>query len=210
MIFKQFISPNGSQANFHVLKKIELTAPFTAAQINVQSYASETAYLSGAGIIWNSPIDIDLVELTSFTLAAVEQWLISSVDSPFFEGEILVDQSTSFETARSRTWTRIKQARSMAELGDFEFNGGLYQADKERIIGATTLAILAQSVSAPYSETWTLSDNSTVVLDAGQVIQLGIALGKHVSSVFAIGRELRSAITAAQTIEELDAIQWPT
>jgi hypothetical protein len=210
MIFKQFTSPNGAQADYHVLKKVELVAPFTTAQLNVQSFSNEASYLAGSSLIWNSPIDIDVVELSSFTISAVEQWLTANSNSPFFGGEILVDQSTSLETARGRTWARIKQARTTAELGDFEFNGGLYQADKERIIGATTLAILAQSVGADYNEVWTLSDNSTVEFNAAQVISLGIALGKHVSSVFAIGRELRQAITEAQTIEELDAITWPT
>lgn len=119
-----------------------------------------------------------------------------------------VDART-LDDAKASAWERVKLARDAAEQADFACDGATYQADRERITGATQLALLAQLADAPYSIDWTLSDNSLRTLDAAGMIAVGAALGEHVAGVFAIGRDLREQIAAATTIEQLDAIQWP-
>ena len=112
-------------------------------------------------------------------------------------------------SVKAHTWERIKAARNAAETADFMCGGRLYQADKDRIVGAAQLALMARAAGQPYSIDWTLSDNTHVTLDASGMIAVGAALGAHVAEAFAIGIHLRQQIAAATSFEELDAIVWP-
>lgn len=124
------------------------------------------------------------------------------------KADMWIDART-LDGVKMRTWERIKAARSMAETADFACGGVVYQADKDRITGATQVALLAQAAGQPYSIDWTLSDNTQVTLDATGMISVGAALGEHIAKVFDIGRDLRGQIAAATSYEMLEAIVWP-
>jgi hypothetical protein len=124
------------------------------------------------------------------------------------QADMWIDTRT-LDSVKARTWVRIKQARALAEAADFMCCGVIYQADKERITGATQLALLAQAAGQPYCIEWTLSDNTHLTLDAAGMIAVGVALGAHVAGAFAIGLQLRGQIAAATSFEALDAIVWP-
>ncbi|MGK5031518.1 DUF4376 domain-containing protein [Janthinobacterium sp. MDT1-19] len=209
MILKNFTTPNGVAVGFHMLKRIEINAPFDTAQLSVHSYASEAAYLAGYGLAWNTPLQMPLFQLQGDLGSIAERWLATDAVSPFAGGSIAADRSDTLDTARARAWTRIKQARSLAEAADFVCCGVMYQADKDRIVGATQLALMAQAAGQPYSIDWTLSDNTHVPLDAAGMIAVGAALGAHVTGAFAICLQLRGQIAAATSFEALDAIVWP-
>jgi hypothetical protein len=110
--------------------------------------------------------------------------------------------------ARTQAWNRIKAARDIAEVADFTHDGNVYQADRERINGAVTAAILAQMAGAPYSIDWTLSDNTTVTLDGAQMMAVGAALAQRVKEVFEVGVTRRAAIADAANPAAADAINW--
>jgi hypothetical protein len=117
--------------------------------------------------------------------------------------------------ARAEAWARVKAARDIAEKSDFTHGGNVYQADRERINGAVTAAILSQMSGAAYSITWTLSNNTTVDLDGAQMMAVGAALAQRVKEVFDTGVALREAIAAVSetsptTNAQLDAINWPS
>lgn len=122
--------------------------------------------------------------------------------------DMWIDART-LDSAKGRTWERIKAARSVAETSDFACGGVVYQADKDRITGAAQLALMAQVAGQPYSIDWTLSDNSHLTLDAAGMIAVGAALGAYVAEAFAIALHLRGQIAAATTFEELETIVWP-
>ncbi|MGX9773399.1 DUF4376 domain-containing protein [Janthinobacterium aestuarii] len=122
--------------------------------------------------------------------------------------DLWIDTKT-LEGTRISTWARIKLAREAAELSDFTCAGLRYQADKARITGAAHMALLAQVAGLPYSIDWTLSDNTTVTLDAAGMIAVGAALVAQVSGAFAIARGLRELIATEETIGQLEAIVWP-
>jgi hypothetical protein len=112
---------------------------------------------------------------------------------------------------KSKTWERIKAARTAAESAGFLFNGVRYDSDPlslQRISSAVTLAILAQSAGQPFAIDWTVADNSVVALDAAGMIGVGLACGQYVASVFDRARVLREQIEAATTADELDGLQW--
>ena len=50
----------------------------------------------------------------------------------------------------------------------------------------------------------TRHDNTTVTLNAAQMIAAGVAVGIHVATCHAIGAGLREAIIAATSVEDLD------
>ncbi|MCM2564217.1 DUF4376 domain-containing protein [Janthinobacterium kumbetense] len=122
--------------------------------------------------------------------------------------DMWIDART-LDGVKVRTWERIKAARSLAETADFMCGGVLYQADKDRIVGAAQLALMAQAAGQPYSIDWTLSDNTHLTLDAAGMIGVGAALGAHVAEAFAIALHLRGQIAAATSFDALDAIVWP-
>lgn len=112
---------------------------------------------------------------------------------------------------REKTWARIKLARDAAEGGGFLYNGVKFDSDPtsvQRISGAVTLAMLAQTMGTPYSQDWIVADNSTMALDAQGMISVGIALGMHVKAVFDRSKAVRAEIAAATTAAQLDAIVW--
>ncbi|WP_215408435.1 DUF4376 domain-containing protein [Janthinobacterium sp. JC611] len=122
--------------------------------------------------------------------------------------DMWIDART-LDSVKARTWARIKAARSVAEAADFTCGGVLYQADKDRIVGAAHMALIAQAAGQPYSIDWTLSDNTYLTLDAAGMIAVGAALGAHVATAFAIALHLRGRIAAAASFDALEAIVWP-
>jgi len=115
----------------------------------------------------------------------------------------------TLQEVRDARWEFIKSERDKQEAGLFEWGGHVFQADKERVNGAVTGALIAQAAGQPYSDTWTLADNSTIPLTGSDIIAMGIALLQHVSACHAKGRVLRNEIyQVAQTIEDVNAVEW--
>lgn len=118
------------------------------------------------------------------------------------------DQRT-LQEIRDARWESIKDERDKQEAGLFEWGGHVFQADKERVNGAVTGALIAQAAGQPYTDTWTLADNSTIPVSGSDIIAMGIALLQHVSACHAKGRVLRNQIyQVAQTIEDVQAVEW--
>ncbi|MDQ2820678.1 MAG: DUF4376 domain-containing protein [Pseudomonadota bacterium] len=209
MIFCPFSLPNGALATFHKVNEIRSLYPFSHTTVETFSYVSENAFLTGSNYMWASRATIPQLQIAGSVLESVEEWLVSSAESPFHGGHIAADQSDTLDAAKERAWGAVKAARAAAEVGGFEYDGSIYDVDNTHVTGAVLLASLAKSAGAPYSETWTLFDDTTRDLDADQVIALGIALGQRVSEIYATARSLRDQIAAATTGAEIDAIKWP-
>lgn len=113
-------------------------------------------------------------------------------------------------------WSAVKQLRDVkADKAPTPF--GIVDSDdssKIKITGLVSMAMLAKGAGAAFSEEFTMADNSVVTMDADMVIGLGVAVGQHISAVYARARALREDIDAATTQAELDAIDietgWPT
>jgi len=211
-ITKNVQADNGITINYH--RAISLAVDLTAntALVTVNSHASEEAALDGLPIAWQWRVAVPVDQLAGdepSLLGEVEKALVTLDASPFFEGERVVDASDTLEGAKERAWNRIKLARAVAEAKDVVYDGGAYQADKERISGATQLAWMAKQSGQAYSVTWTLTDNTTRTLDADGMVGLGVALGLQVTQAYDTGRSLRGQIAAATSIEEVEAIAWP-
>lgn len=115
--------------------------------------------------------------------------------------------------AQEEAWLRIKKRREAVEFGPFVWSGHTFDGDSEsqrRIQGAAQLAAIAQAAGAPWTIVWTLADNSEIEMSAADMIGAGMALATSVASAHATARQLRAQIMQSQTLEELDAVVWPT
>ena len=112
-----------------------------------------------------------------------------------------VDPRT-LDEIKNQKWQEIKKQRDALEFGGFVFDGGLYdsdQASQGRIMGASIAGI---------DQVWTLADNTTRLLTAGQLQQLYAALQMHIAAAHERGRIARQLIYEATSKEQIDAIQF--
>src|SRR3546814_3090594 len=74
------------------------------------------------------------------------------------------------------------------------------------ISGFVAEATLSKINGTPFSMPFKLSDNSIVMLDADQMIEVGKAVSLHGQRMYAKSWELKALADAATTTEELEAI----
>jgi heterodisulfide reductase subunit A-like polyferredoxin len=142
--------------------------------------------------------------------------------------ELVVDCSTgeateaslameSLAEAQQRRWAEVKVRRDAAiDAGVTVAGIGIFDSDaisRGNINGAVTGALMAQAAAAPFSVSWKLADNSIVTLDAAQMLLVGAAALAHVAAAHARSQVLGAEILAAQSPQEVDAIDtesgWP-
>lgn len=211
MIQKELVVENGASTSFHRIKKMTCHPPFLMMTVQVLSYATEAAYLAGAGNTWNTDVEVPIAALDGPLFEYAEHWLTTAAESPFAPGAIVLDQMVTLENAKDRTWNRMKLIRDAKEAEPFEFNGWLFDSDKVKVTGAAFAAFMAHTAGQPYSINFTLADNSVVVLNAQQMMGAGVALLSRIDAVHQIGRTLRDLIYAPETdtFEKIAAISWP-
>jgi hypothetical protein len=111
------------------------------------------------------------------------------------------------------TWGAVKRSRAAAIEAPLPTPYGYFDTDPEsraNIANAVLLAQVQVTLGLTVSIDWTLADNSTVTLTAAQMVEVGLLLGAQVQAAYATGRTLRTAIDAATTIPDAEAISWPT
>lgn len=112
----------------------------------------------------------------------------------------------SLQEKRAAKWREIKAARDAEEFGVFVWSGHTFNADRPsvaRITGAVVLAMM----SPAFADSWTLADNSTLPVNAEQMMAIGAALGMHTSAAHAKAKQIRAQIETA-TESELQQIGW--
>lgn len=101
----------------------------------------------------------------------------------------------------------IAAARYATETGGIEVNGAHIATDRGSQALLTAAVVMAR-LDPEFKTQWKCADGRFVQLDAFQLRAIGDAVIAHVESCFAREGELCEQIDAAQTSEELDAIQW--
>ena len=108
-------------------------------------------------------------------------------------------------------WTAIKASRDAAINSPLVTPHGTFDSDpasRANIGGAVALAQTLAAATPPFVITYTLADNTSVVLDGPSMVGVGLALGAKVQAAFATARALRVRIDAATSPADLDAITW--
>lgn len=106
----------------------------------------------------------------------------------------------------------INTIRNAKEQSVFLFDGKTYDCDSvsvQRIAIAAQNAVVAKMIGVSFTVDWTLTDNTTVTLDADSMLKVSQALATHSANIHAIARELKAAVYDAATSEELDDVVWP-
>lgn len=124
----------------------------------------------------------------------------------------------NLDVLKLRKWHQAKAYRDFIQWNGCNTPSGVFDSDPEsqsKVTGAVTMAQIAAINSQPFSIVWTRHDNTTVTLNAAQMIAAGVAVGVHVATCHAIGAGLREAIIAVTSVEDLDAIDiegapWPS
>lgn len=211
-IVKTVNSPNGTELTYHVVHKVETSERFDSAVIYVRGYATQVGAERSAPLAWLWQLTAPIEAITSLTSAFIETLLVSDPGSPFFGGDILTAE-TDMEKAKRQKYMEIKRSRDQQEFSTFTFEGNTYdcnQISQQRIGQAAQGAMFAISVGAPFTQDWTLKDNSVVTFDAQQMIGVALAMGAHVSLAHERGRMLREQLEAALTVEDVAAVTWPS
>lgn len=142
--------------------------------------------------------------------------------TPPFDGAILqlaVDNTTlvwadlrTLQEAKDARWSELLIERAAREFSTFTWDGSVFDCDAEsqtRIIGSATLAIIASMTAQPFSIDWTLADDTVRTLSGPDMLNVGAALGAHVTAVHETSRALYDQIEAATTNAQVDAVVWP-
>lgn len=112
---------------------------------------------------------------------------------------------------RADKWTEMKRARTNAINANMETPYGVFQCrdeDRTNITDAVMLANTMAAMGQPVAITWTLANNQTVTLTQTQITEVALLLGQKIQQAHTTARIKRTAIEAATTQAELDAITW--
>ena len=209
-ILKPIPTPNGITAA-HRIVKTELTG--TTLRLQVHMYPSLDK-AEDAHLLWQEYLELPLAALdVQDPIGSLERALAAQPDGLFAGATYVADAAVDdIETARARKWADIKAERDRLECGGFDMPGiGRFDSDADsraRIVGAVTAAKIAKDEGQPFNVEWTLADNTTVMLNAEQVISVGFAMLTHTTSTHEKGRVLRAQIDAAEDVDSLNAITW--
>jgi hypothetical protein len=120
----------------------------------------------------------------------------------------------TLEQLKATKWAEIKAARRIAIHAPLVTPYGTFDADDEARNNIAQTAQLvqtqAQSLSPETNPTieFTLADNSVATLTAAELVEVAVLLGQQVQAAYGRGRQVRAAINAATTAEEVEAVTW--
>lgn len=122
------------------------------------------------------------------------------------------EETPTLEGAKSALWEKVKVERALAEVAPITAGGRTFDADSystTKILGAFVKVMFAQSQGYPVAdEEWTLADNTRVLLTAGEVLTLGMALGNRTSDIHQTSRDARDRIFACTSTDQVATISW--
>lgn len=113
----------------------------------------------------------------------------------------------TFDELKAAKRGEIAAARYAAETGGCTVDGVTIATDRGSQ-ALLTAAVVSARLDVEFKTRWKCADGRFVTLDAMQLRTIGDAVIAHVETCFAREGELCELIDAAQTPEELDAIQW--
>jgi hypothetical protein len=130
------------------------------------------------------------------------------------EAGVVVAKERTLDELKADVRFAVRARRNAAEWGGCNTPSGRIDSDPDsqrKINGSVTMALIAGSA---FSVDWRLSDNTVTTLNASQMINVGLAVGQHVSACQDRKNDLDAAITAATSATELAAIDietgWPS
>jgi hypothetical protein len=112
---------------------------------------------------------------------------------------------------KDQQWSAIKQARSSAIDAPLVTPYGTFDSDAAGRTSITDAVLLANNLTAmsmPVAIEFTLSDNTSVTLNAEQMAHVGMLLGQKVQTAHPRSQTMRAQIETATTVAEVEAVVW--
>ena len=113
----------------------------------------------------------------------------------------------TFDELKTAKHDEIAAARYAAETGGCTVNGVTIATDRGSQ-ALLTAAVVTARLDLEFKTRWKCADGRFVTLDAMQLRAIGDAVIAHVEACFTRESELCEQIDAAETPEDLAAIQW--
>ena len=110
---------------------------------------------------------------------------------------------------KTRKWEQLKAERTTREEAGFTWDGHVFDSSPKSQLAFNNLFAYA-AFQTTYEVDWTLADNSVVTLDLDDIKAVAEALRAHIQGIQDISQSLRDDIDAADTIEDVQAVTWPT
>lgn len=123
-----------------------------------------------------------------------------------------VDPRT-LDDMKALKWAEIKQARDLAEYGEFVYNDMVFDGDldaQRRLAGCISLSKSAIAAGEAFQTAFTLSDNTVVTLTAEDFVGIEVAKLQAVATAFSHASALRTQIQGTTSIAQLSLINWNT
>lgn len=202
-------TPNGALVNVHRLHQVTLEKERVLLTLNHFADASQEIPT------WQDqyPMPLETFQLGSYP-DCIWDWIVSA-DGLFPGGQIL-NEPTQLEDAKKIKHHQIERARDGQIFGGFEFVPfGRFATDArsmDNILGAAQGATVSKMLNQPFNRRWKLAGKTYAEVDADQLIAVGMRLLTFVSAVYQRSWDLKDLLEAAETNEEVDAIQldgWP-
>ncbi len=113
------------------------------------------------------------------------------------------------ENYRSSKNIEINRARDTAindgvDYGSYRFDSD----DRSRANLTATVAAVQAGISLPQGFTWRSAENQDVPFDAANLVSLAAAMLGHVNTQYQKSWTIKAAVSAAGSVEDLDAITW--
>jgi len=179
----------------------------------ISSQTVDESYFLQAGnstmICVVAPANVDPAEL-------VTQWFYRTawVKSPprpseFHKLDLLTYQWVDPRTLTDHKyakWEQIKKDRVGAINANLITPHGIFDSKSEARTSITDAVLMLQtlaSMGSPQNIEFTLADNTSVILNTSQMIEVGLLLGQKVQVAHARSRVARAAIESATTLDQL-------
>lgn len=203
------VGSNGVETHFHQVATAKLSDDLQHFVCEVHSWPSSLQAAEGMPPATRIIHRIPIASLAS-SASVVEDLKSALVGLNGFDAGAVVPVNTAnLEMAKARKKAFLKARRDYLERSStFMFAGNEYLSDPLRISGATTAALIAQVNSQVFELTWTLANDTPVVLNGSDMLNLGLAQLAHVDALHEHARVKFAEVDAATTISEVEAIEW--
>jgi hypothetical protein len=124
-------------------------------------------------------------------------------------GPIAEALPVGIQTLRNRKKSKINGSRETAINAGVIYNDQTYDSDdRSRANLTATVSALQAGIPLPQGFTWRSADNQDVPFDAADLIGLAAAMMEHVNTQYQKSWALKTTVSAAASVEALDAIVW--
>lgn len=155
---------------------------------------------------YENSIDGREIMYTHLTMMGMTD-VISEILSVWGDTPTVKDPEPTLDELKAAKRDEIAAARYEAETGGCTVDGVMIATDRGSQALLTAAVVMAR-LDLEFKTQWKCADGSFKQLDAFQLRSIGDAVIAHVEACFAREGELCELIDAAQTPEELAAIQW--